>query len=334
MDQGFAALRAAVEAAGGTVDAKGGDLSVVIGGVGHSVRMISASMVFPRDARQMAWEAISMRSEGVSPVIVAEAVSEGARSFLRSQSIGYADAGGSLFLPLTGAYLLIDRATPKREKRVVKGVLSGRTSLAAHVLMAAEEPINGSEIARSSGLSVGAVSGAMERLDRMGWLSTTGSGPRKLRRVSDRRGLLEQWRSTRLSEGPVAKSRFYVSGVRDSRELAQKLADVAARDGVEYALSGPYGAQMHAPYLTSVPQVVCRIRKTDISGLAAAMGARPAAEGWNLGVIASDLPSNPVFRQELGGFSVASPLVCWIDTVAEGGRNPELSAHLAEQRLL
>ncbi|MNU31211.1 hypothetical protein D3C71_197290 [compost metagenome] len=334
MDEGFAALRAAVDAAGGKVDANGDDLNVVIGGVGHSVRTISASMVFPRDARQMAWKAISMRSEGVSPVIVAEAVSEGARSFLRSQSIGYADAGGSLFLPLPGAYLLIDRAAPKREKRVVKGVLSGRTSLAAHVIMAAEEPINGTEVARNSGLSVGAVSGAMERLDRMGWLATTGSGPRKLRRVSDRRGLLDQWRSTRLSEGPVGKSKFYVPGVRDSRELAEKLAAVAARDGVEYALSGPYGAQMHAPYLTSVPQVVCRIRKTDIPALVAALGARPAAEGWNLGVIASDLPSNPVFRQELEGFSVASPLVCWVDTVAEGGRNPELAAHLAEQRLL
>lgn len=334
MDEGFAALRAAVEAAGGKIDASGTDLNVVIDGMGHAVRMIPASVVFPRDARQMAWNAISMRSEGASPVIVAEAVSEGARSFLRSQSIGYADAGGSLFLPLPGAFLLIDRAAPKRAKRVVKGVLSGRTSLAVHVLMAAEGPINGTEVARNSGLSVGAVSGAMERLDRMGWVATTGSGPRKLRRVSDRRGILEQWRSTRVSEGPVEKSKFYVPGVRDSGELAEKLAGVAARDGVEYALSGPYGAQMHAPYLTSVPQVVCRIRKTDIPAFVAALDARPAAEGWNLGVIASDLPSNHVFRRELGGFSVASPLVCWVDTVAEGGRNQELAAHLAEQCLL
>lgn len=334
MDEGLAAFRSAVEAVGGKVEASGDDLSVVIGGSGHAVRVIPATLVFPRDAREIAWKALAIRGENIQPVVVAEAVSEGARGFLRSQSIGYTDVGGSLFLPLPGAYVLVDRAAPKREKRIVKGVLSGKTSLAAHVLMAAREPINGTEIARASGLSLGSVSSAMERLDRMGWIATTGSGPRKLRRIIDRRGILEQWRATRLSEGPVGKTKFYVPSVRNSRELAEKLAEVAAREGVDYALSGVYGAQMHTPYLTSVPQVVCRIQKADIPLVAAALGARPVAEGWNLGVISSDLPANPVFRQELGGLSVASPLVCWVDTVAEGGRAPELAAHLAQERLL
>jgi hypothetical protein len=51
-------------------------------------------------------------------------------------------------------------------------------------------------------------------------------------------------------------------------------------------------------------------------------------------VIPSDLPSSPVFRQELKGMWVASPLVCWVDTVAEGGRAAELAAHLAQERIL
>jgi hypothetical protein len=334
MNEGFAAFRTAVEAAGGKLDADGNDLGVSICGGVHAIRVIPASIVFPRDAREAAWKAIAMRSEGFVPVIVAEAVSEGARTFLRDQSIGYADVGGSLFLPLPGAYVLIDRAAPKREKRIVKGVLSGKTSLAAHVLMAAKDPINGTEIARASGLSVGSVSSAMERLDRMGWLSTIGSGPKKLRRLTDRRGLLEQWRATRMSEGSVGKMRFYVPGVRTASELAEKLADAAEREGVEYALTGIYGSQMHAPYLTSVSQVVCRIRKQDIPSVAGVLGAKPVGEGWNLGVIPNDLPSGPLFRQEVAGMWVASPLVCWVDTVAEGGRASELAAHLAQERIL
>jgi hypothetical protein len=334
MNEGFEAFRSAVEVVGGRLDAVEDGTSVVISGGTHAVRIIPATVVFPRDAREIAWKAIPMRSEGVVPVIVAEAVSEGARAFLRGQSIGYADVGGSLFLPLEGAYVLVDRAPPKREKRIVKGVLSGKTSLAAHVLMAAEDPINGTEIALASGLSVGSVSSAMDRLDRMGWLSTSGSGPRKLRRIADRRGLLEQWRSTRLAEGPIGKMRFYVPGVRTAQELAEKLAEVAGREGVEYALSGVYGSQMHAPYLTSVSQVVCRIRKRDIPSVTGPLAAKPVGEGWNLGVIPSDLPSSPVFRQELKGMWVASPLVCWVDTVAEGGRAAELAAHLAQERIL
>jgi hypothetical protein len=272
--------------------------------------------------------------DGAVHVIAAESVSDGSRAFLRAQSIGYVDLGGSLFLPLKGAYILVDRAVPKREKRIVKGVLSGKTSLAAHVLMSAENPVNGTDVARASGLSVGSVSAAMERLDRMGLISTTGSGPKKLRRVVDRRGLLEQWRSTRLHEGAASKMKFYVPGVKSAHELAEKVASVCDREGVEYALTGVYGSQIYAPYLTSISQVVCRIRKPYIQSVVAALGAKSVGEGWNLGVIQSDLPAGSLFQRRIEGMWLASPLVCWIDTVAEGGRSAELAAHLASQCIL
>jgi hypothetical protein len=335
MDDRIEAFCSAVHAIGGKASERNGmEYEVRIGDATHALRLFPASVVFPRDAREIAWRAMAARADGVTPLIVAEVVSDGARVFLREQSVGYADIGGSLFLPVPGAYVLVDRPAPKREKRMVKGVLSGKTSLAAHVLMSAKEPINGTEISRLSGLSVGSVSSAMERLERMGWVSTSGSGPRKLRRISDRRGLLENWRTIRLAEGPVGKMKFYVPGVSDPRELAAMVARVAAGEGVDYALSGAYGAQIHAPYLTSTPQVVCRIRKQDINVVASALGARSVGEGWNLGIVPSDLPSGPVFRQQIDGLWVATPLVCWVDTVAEGGRAPELAAHLAQERIL
>mgnify|MGYP001229631167 CR=1 FL=1 len=336
MDYRIAAFRDAIEFAGGRVDEIDGlrcrlSLNEL---KAHPVQLILAGLVFPRDAREIAWRAADVKSEGLLPIVTAEAVSDGARALFRKHSISYADQGRSLFLSLPPAFVFIDRPAPKREKRVVKSVLSGKTALAAHVLLAAREPIQGSEITRLSGLSAASVSGAMDKLDRMGWLSTTGSGPRKTRVLADRRGLMEQWRLSRGVEGPVRKETFYVPGVSDARKLAEKVAAAANAVGADYLLSGPFGAQMHAPYLSMLHKVYCRIRKTEIANVLASIGAKHVGEGWNLAIIESDLPENEIFRREIEGLWVASPLVCWVDTVSEGGRNPELADHLLQERIL
>jgi Uncharacterized protein conserved in bacteria len=335
MAEGDFPFQNALRISGGqaTVDADGNCI-IEVGGSRHRVSLLRAGVMFPRDARVIAWDAGALRAAGSNPLIVAEAVSEGAREFLRAQSIGYCDEGGSLFLPLPGSFILIDRAPPKREKRAVKGILSGRTSLAAHVLMSADRPLKGVEIAAASGLSLGAVSAALDGLDRMGWLATDGSGRGKLRRISDRRGLLERWRASRLSDGPRDKKKFYVPQVRSAEDLVRRIHEVADKEGVEYALTGVYGAQLHAPYLTSVPQVVCRVAEADVARLADALGARHVSDGWNMGMIVSDVPMAPPFRSEMGGLWVSSPLMCWVDAIAEGGRALELADHLARERLL
>jgi DNA-binding transcriptional ArsR family regulator len=277
---------------------------------------------------------MDIRKQGFIPLVLAEIVSEGAREFLRQQATGYSDAGGTLFIPQSGAYVLIDRAPPKREKRIMKSVLSGKTSLAVHVLMASIEPMTGVEIAEATGLSLGAVSGALDKLERMGWISTTARGARKLRSISDRSGLLASWRTSRQSEGPIEKQTFFVPQAGSTEELAARVAAAAETAGFDFRFSGIFGSQLHAPYLSSVRQVTCRVRNEDIPAIVETLGARAVSDGWNLALIPSDLPDSDAFRGTIGGFRVASPLVCWIDTVAEGGRAPELAAHLAQERLL
>lgn len=311
-----------------------GEFSVRLRGSDHRVVLMSAGMVFPRDVKSMAWAALEALRSGKTPVVVAEAVSDGARDFLRSQSIGYADDGGSLYLPFDGALVLVDRPSPKREKRVVRSALAGKTAFAVHALMASAEPLKGVDIARTTGLSLGGVSAALDKLDRMGWLATEGSGPRKLRRISDRVGLLEHWERVRISEGPVKKELFYVPNCSDGATVAAKLVAAAASVGIPLMASGSYGAQIHSPYLTSVPQAAFRVRPEDLRNLAGALGARDVSQGANLALIPSTMPFAPPFMETIGGMSVGSPLVCWLDTVAEAGRSRELAEHLKTERLL
>ncbi|NTF17103.1 hypothetical protein G6L37_01495 [Agrobacterium rubi] len=334
MSEQFRSLEVSLLRVEGQIHDVDGGHEVHIDDVRHPVKVIVAGVLFPRDAKSLVWNALEAKVSGQLPIIAAEVVSEGAREFLRSQKVGYSDMGGSLYLPLNNALIMIDRAPPKREKRVVKSVLSGKTSLAAHVLMSSDEPLNGVDIAAMTGLSMGGVSGALDKLDRMGWLSTDGSGPRKLRRISDRRALLDHWKQSRQGDGPVGKERFYVPGVSGGEALARKISEAAAAEGIPYMVTGVYGSQIHAPYLSSIAQVVCRVLPQDMERIAEALGARKVSEGWNLGLISSDIPMSPAFVGEVDGLSVASPLVCWIDTVSEPGRAKELADHLASERLI
>src|SRR3546814_6040235 len=75
--------------------------------------------LFPRDVRQQIWQLrdyldqMDGAGERVA-MLIAGAISKGARDILQQESIGYFDLGGSLFIPASGAYVLIDR--PQRSE--------------------------------------------------------------------------------------------------------------------------------------------------------------------------------------------------------------------------
>lgn len=295
----------------------------------------SARQLFPRDAREAAWK-IEQYLEGGTGlgVVVAEMVSDGAREWLRSKKIGYCDLGGSLFLPLPGAYILVDRPQAKREKRLVKAVLSGKTALVAHALWQSERPMKGIEIAEMTGLAAGTVSGALDRMDRYGWISTVeASGAAKSRVIVDRQAMLDVWRASLVSSGGPVRERFYVSGCKSPEEVAARIAKACEDGDVGYAFTGLFGAQRHAPHLSASPQVTVRVLPDDVKRLVDNIGARPVSEGSNLAVIASDLPLNGNFRARTDFGELAAPLVCWLDLHGEAGRSKEMADHLRNEKL-
>lgn len=297
--------------------------------------ILPSRQLFPRDAREAVWKLEEhIGTTEFVPVIAAEAVSEGAREWLRSRKVGYADLGGSLFLPLPGAYVLLDRPQAKREKRIVKAVLSGKTALVAHALWANKgEPLKGIQIAAMTGLAAGTVSGALERMDRFGWISTKGSGASKARLIVDRPAMLDIWQASIIAAGKSPREKFYVPGARTASEVAAKIEAVCSAEDLPYSFTGMFGAQLHAPHLTNVQQVTVRVAENHISTLAAALGAKKVDSGSNMSVIPSDLPATDEFRvlSDIGW--VASPLVCWLDLHDEGGRAKEMAAHLRTEKL-
>src|SRR3546814_10286517 len=59
-------------------------------------------------------------------MLIAGAISKGARDILQQESIGYFDLGGSLFIPASGAYVLIDRPQTKKAGRALGSIFQGQ----------------------------------------------------------------------------------------------------------------------------------------------------------------------------------------------------------------
>src|SRR3546814_1761935 len=80
--------------------------------------------LFPRDVRQQIWQLrdyldqMDGAGERVA-MLIAGAISKGARDILQQESIGYFDLGGSLSIPASGAYVMIDRPQPQNAGRAL-----------------------------------------------------------------------------------------------------------------------------------------------------------------------------------------------------------------------
>src|SRR3546814_4609292 len=87
--------------------------------------------LFPRDVRQQIWQLrdyldqMDGAGERVA-MLIAGAISKGARDILQQESIGYFDLRGSLFIPASGAYVLIDRPQPKKAGRALGSIFHGQ----------------------------------------------------------------------------------------------------------------------------------------------------------------------------------------------------------------
>ena len=78
----------------------------------HRLKLVAEAKreLFPRDVHQQVWRLrdflnqMDETGEKV-PMLIAGAISKGAREILQQEQVGYYDLGGSLFVPSSGAYV-------------------------------------------------------------------------------------------------------------------------------------------------------------------------------------------------------------------------------------
>lgn len=297
--------------------------------------------VYPRDARDAIWKSEILREIGkplpntvaAVPMVVAESISDEAKALLRSERIAYFDSGGSFFLDAPGAYLYVDKATPKAFRKTVGSLFTGRRAQVMHaLLMHHHEWFGVTALAKLAHVSPATASEVLRETERFDWLKVRGQGPSKERMLVEPRALLDSW-ATQAKPPQVATQRYYVPRLKGNELVAQ--IDRCMNDAqTDYVLTAEAAAQRYAPYLSQVSLVRCRAGSTRADRQALeSLGARPVEEGANLEVAPLHVPVDLLFRERIDEAWLASPVLVYLDLLRNEGRAKELAEHLRQTKL-
>lgn len=313
-----------------------------IAGKSFTILIEAKKAVYPRDVREVLWQFREIShnrpkaqsgGEAVS-VLVAESISPGAKELLRDEHVGYYDSGGSLFLPAPGVYLYIDKPPPKTLSKSVRSLFSGRRAQVLHtLLMRHQEWFGGKELAEQALVSPATASQVLKELERFDWLVSRGQGPSKERHLREPAALLDAWVKQIASIRPPALRRYYVPSMK-ADTLLEHVGQVFATHEVGYAFSFEAAAQRYAPFLSSVSQVRARLLVSAAADAAiGALGARVVSEGANLSIIEAKSPGELLFREQVDGIWLASPIQVYLDLLRGEGRAKEMAEHLRKERI-
>lgn len=312
-----------------------------VAGKSYVLLVEAKKAVFPRDVRQVLWQfhqASLARSaeQGEAPfsLLVAESISPGAKELLRNERVGYYDSGGSLYLPARGAYLYIDKPPPKTLAKSMRSLFSGRRAQVLHALLVQHRDWFGvTDLAQQAMVSPATASQVLSELERFDWLMARGQGPAKERHLREPSALLDAWATQLATLRPPIVRRYYVPGIK-ADALEARVGQAFDAHDVTYAISHEAAAQRYAPFLSNVSQVRARVLiGANADTAIGELNARPVSEGANFGVIEAKSPGELLYREQIGGLWLASPIQIYLDLLRGEGRAKEMAEHFRKERI-
>lgn len=316
-------------------------IDIQIGDRSITLLVEAKKSIYPRDVRQALWElreyareAQYDRNREAQPMLVAESISPGAKDMLRAERVGYFDSGGSLFLPVRGAYIYIDKPPPKSLGKSIRTIFSGRRAQVIHALLVRDRTWFGvTEMAKEARVAPSTASEVLTQLDRFEWLESRGQGPSKERQLREPGALLDSWAKYQSVLRPPISRRYYVPNVQGAT-LPSRLGKVFEHLQAIYCVTSEVAAQLYAPFLTTVSVVRTRLLTGPTGEAAIAeLEARIVNEGANLIVLESKSVGEFLFRQQLDGVWLASPIQVYLDLLRGEARSKEAAEHLRRERI-
>lgn len=313
-----------------------------IGGKSLTLLIEAKKTVYPRDVREALWQLreFSRRlmaeevGEEVLPFLVAEAISPGAKELLHQERVGYFDSGGSLFFPVQGAYLYIEKPAPKSLSKTIGSLFSERRAQVLHALLIHPRDWTGvKKLAEQAQVSPATASQVLTELERFEWVASRGQGPGKERHLKEPAALLDAWAKQLALLRPPVLRRYYLPAMK-AENLLDQVGAVLAAHGVEYAVSYEAAAQRYAPFLTNISKMRCRLLPGQaINDALSELGAREVGEGANFMILDAKSPRELLFRAQVDGIWLASPIQVYLDLLQGEGRSKEMAEHLRKERI-
>lgn len=263
---------------------------------------------------------------GSHPVLAADHLSEGARRELQEQGIGFVDGAGNVHIKF--GTVLIDRqilspvARPKLQ-RPLDRLASRKYARVLRVLLEHHDRAWGvKDLSQEARVSFRHAWVALDRLAEEGWVEKK----RGQNRLAAPGTLLDFW----AKHYPWRRHRFhrFYAPVRSFEDLLERLSILP--DGTTYALTGPAGSMLVAPFVTFAVHYL--YFGAGLEPFHRALDLRPVETGGaNIVLVEPDDPGIFYGVRAIRGYPVACNTQLYLDLMALGGRGKDQATHLREQ---
>jgi hypothetical protein len=267
---------------------------------------------------------------GISLLMIAGETTAEARAILEEHGIGVIDGFGNAHVELPGLLFHLEGHHPqRREARATPPThLRGKAGIAAQaLLLQPDREWKVKDLASEAGVSAGLAHRVLVRLEEEAIVATEGSGPQRVRRVTNSTALLDLW-TEEQTERPRRTLGYLLA--QSPQQLIQQLATNLGRAGIEYALTGAAAASLVAPFVTAIPVVEVWVPDTAGSEELHA-AADPVTEGQNVVFLQGKDDAPLAFRERQRDIWLANRFRLYADLRRDPRRGRGQADHLREK---
>jgi hypothetical protein len=283
-----------------------------------------------RASAATAWQLVHQAeaNRDVSLLLIAGETTAGAREILADHGIGVVDGLGNAHIELPGLLIHTEGRRPRRQARPTR--LAGRAGVIAQALLLHPgQAWQVQELAHEAGASLGLTHRVLIRLADEGLLATEGTGPRRLRRVTDPAALLDLWAEETADRRDRTPAYLLA---QSPRQLITELGSGLDRSGITYALTGAAAGSLVAPFTTAVPVAELWVTAATAPGqLYDAAVADAVSDGHNVVFLQAKDDTPLAFREQASGLWVANRFRIYADLLRDPRRGREQAAHLRQE---
>lgn len=284
-----------------------------------------------RASAATAWQLVQYAEAfpGTPLLLIAGETTAEARQILADHGIAVVDGLGNAHIELPGLLFHLE-GTRRPRATTAPTRLKGKAGVAAQALLLQPERIwQVQELAEEAEVSPGLAHRVLARLTDDGIVVAEGSGPSRVRRVVNAAALLDLWAEENI-ERPTRTLGYLLA--QTPRQLINEVGTNLSRAGIDYALTGPSGASLVAPFVTAIPVVDVWVSATAApEELYDAAQADPVTDGPNVVFLQAKDDTPLVFREHAKKLWVANRFRLYADLRRDPRRGREQADHLRQE---
>lgn len=264
-------------------------------------------------------------------ILIADHTTEEARKILTNHGIGIVDGLGNAHIELPGLLVHLEAPLGRRPPASAAPTrLRGKAGAAAHALLLdTDRSWQVSDLAATAKVAKGLAHRVLARLETEGVVTAEGSGPSRIRRVTDPRALLDLWAEENVDQ-PKRTTAYLLT--QTPRQLVETLGRNLERAGVDHALTGAAGASLVAPFVTAVPVAdVWVTAGAPHEELFDAAHADAVTDGPNVVFLQAKDDLSLTFRERHSNLWVVDRFRLYLDLRRDPRRGREQADHLRQE---